>query len=65
MVRAYSYWSEDEREIVGVSFWVSKDSCEAWRASEAAARRIEAMTPYVIDEKEAFYRGRELIVPAR
>jgi hypothetical protein len=32
MLRAYAYWSADEREIVGVSFWVSKESCEAWRA---------------------------------
>lgn len=65
MLHAYAYWSEDEREIVGVSFWVSKDSCDAWRASEAAARRHEAMTPYVVEEKEAFYRGRELAMPAR
>lgn len=65
MLRAYSYWSEDEREIVGVSFWVSKDACEAWRASEAATRRHAAMSPYVVEEKEAFYRGRELAVPAR
>ncbi len=65
MLRAYVYWSEDEREIVGVSFWDSRDSCETWRASEAAARRHEAMQPYVLEEKEAFYRGRELIVPAR
>jgi hypothetical protein len=21
MLRAYGYWSEDEREIVGISFW--------------------------------------------
>ena len=65
MLRAYAYWSEDEREIVGVSFWVSKESCEAWRASEAAARRRTAMAPYIAEEKEAFYRGRELAVPAR
>src|SRR5215831_14089895 len=30
MVRAYAYWSEDEREIVGVSFWASRQSCDAW-----------------------------------
>jgi len=64
MLRAYAYWSEDEQEIVGVSFWVSKESCAAWRASEAETRRREAMAPYVLGEREAFYRGRELIVPA-
>jgi heme-degrading monooxygenase HmoA len=64
MLRAYAFWSEDEKEIVGVSFWTSKESCEAWRASEAEARRRAAMAPYVLGEQEAFYRGRELVVPA-
>lgn len=64
-LRAYAYWSEDEQRIVGVSFWASKESCEAWRASRAEARRREAMAPYVVDEQEAFYLGRELGVPAR
>jgi heme-degrading monooxygenase HmoA len=63
MLRAYANWSEDEREIVGVSFWISKESCDAWRASEAEARRRAAMTGYVVAEQEAFYRGRELRVP--
>ena len=65
MLRAYAYWSEDEQQIIGVSFWASKESCEAWRASEPEARRREAMAPHILDEQEAFYRGRELIVPAR
>jgi heme-degrading monooxygenase HmoA len=65
MLRAYAYWSEDEQQIIGVSFWDSKQSCDAWRASEAEARRREAMAPYVLDEQDALYRGRELIVPAR
>jgi heme-degrading monooxygenase HmoA len=65
MLRAYACWSEDEREIVGISFWASKASCEAWRVSEAEARRREAMAAYVVGEQEAFYRGRELVVPAR
>jgi heme-degrading monooxygenase HmoA len=64
MLRAYAYWSEDEREIVGISFWASKESCEAWRASEVETRRREAMAVYVVGEQEAFYRGRELVVPA-
>jgi heme-degrading monooxygenase HmoA len=65
MLRAYAYWSEDEQQIIGVSFWDSKESCDAWRASEAEARRRSVMAPHVVDEQEAFYRGRELIVPAR
>ena len=28
------------------------------------ARRREAMAAYVVGEQEAFYRGRELVVPA-
>jgi heme-degrading monooxygenase HmoA len=64
MLRAYAYWSEDEREIVGISFWASRQSCEAWRASGAEARRREAMASYVVGEREAFYRGRELVVRA-
>ena len=63
MLRAYAYWSEDEREVVGVSFWASRESCEAWRASEAEAHRRAAMAPYVLREQEAFYWGRELAVP--
>jgi heme-degrading monooxygenase HmoA len=57
---AYAYWSEDEQEVIGVSFWDSKESCDAWRASPAEARRREAMTACVVEEREAFYRGREL-----
>jgi heme-degrading monooxygenase HmoA len=65
MLRAYAYWSEDERVIVGVSFWASRQSCDAWRTSEAEARRRQAMTDYVVGEQETFYRGRELHVPDR
>jgi heme-degrading monooxygenase HmoA len=65
MLRAYAYWSEDEQQIIGVSFWASKESCDAWRASGSETRRRLAMARYVLDEQEAFYQGRELIVPAR
>jgi heme-degrading monooxygenase HmoA len=64
MLRAYAYWSEDEQEIIGVSFWSSKESCDTWRASEAEAHRREAMAAYVLEEQEGFYRGRQLVVPA-
>lgn len=60
MVRAFAYWSEDEREVVGVSFWDSKESCDRWRASEAEGQRPEGMSPYVEAESEVFYTGREL-----
>jgi heme-degrading monooxygenase HmoA len=63
MRRAYAYWSEDEQEVVGVSFWDSKESCDAWRASEAEAHRHQAMAPYLVHEEEHFYRGRELAIP--
>ena len=63
MLRAYAYWSQDEQQVIGVSSWTSKESCDAWRASEAEVRRRTAIAPYVLDEQEAFYRGRELHVP--
>jgi heme-degrading monooxygenase HmoA len=63
--QAFAYWSEDGQETVGVSFWDSKESCDAWRASAAEARRRAAMAPYVVSEQEGFYRGRELAVPVR
>jgi hypothetical protein len=65
MLTAYAYWSDDQQEIIGVSFWASRQSCDAFRSSEAEAQRRAAMAPYVLDEREAFYTGRELLVPAR
>ncbi|GAA2367614.1 hypothetical protein [Nonomuraea africana] len=62
---AYAYWSEDQREITGVSFWDTKEACDSWRTSEAETHRREAMAPYVVEEREGFYRGRELAVPVR
>ncbi|GAA3373679.1 hypothetical protein GCM10020367_34560 [Streptomyces sannanensis] len=63
MSRAFAYWSEDGQEVIGVSFWDSKESCDVWRASDHETRRREAMAPFIEEEKEAFYRGRELVVP--
>ncbi|MEV1172103.1 antibiotic biosynthesis monooxygenase [Nonomuraea sp. NPDC049784] len=63
--QAYAYWSEDGREITGVSFWDSKEACDSWRASEGEAHRREVMAPYILEEREGFYRGRELGVPVR
>jgi heme-degrading monooxygenase HmoA len=63
MHHAYAYWTEDGEEVTGVSFWDSKESCLAWRSSAGEAQRRSAMAPYVIDEDEAFYRGRQLALP--
>ena len=65
LARAYAYWSEDGQEIVGVSFWDTKESCDAWRDSDAENRRRQAMEPYVLEAEEAFYRGRELGIPGQ
>ncbi|QOV38520.1 hypothetical protein IM697_09160 [Streptomyces ferrugineus] len=63
MRRAFAYWSEDGQEITGVSFWDSKEACDSWRTSELEARRRTGMAPYVVEEREGFYRGRELVIP--
>ena len=63
--RAFAYWSDDGQEITGVSFWESKEACDSWRASESETRRRAAMAPYVVEEREGFYRGRELAIPHR
>ena len=65
MLHAYAYWSDDEQEIIEVSSWVSRESCETWRASWEETRRRAAIAPYVLSEQEGFYRGRELIVPTQ
>ena len=64
MERAFAYWSTDGREVMGVSFWESKATCDRWRASDAEARRRQAMAPYVEEESEAFYEGGELTIPS-
>jgi heme-degrading monooxygenase HmoA len=65
MRNAYAYWSADETEVIGVSFWESKEACDTWRATDAEARRRQAMAPFIVEERDAFYRGRELTIPAR
>ncbi|MEV0183357.1 hypothetical protein AB0I54_29285 [Streptomyces sp. NPDC050625] len=61
--RAFAYWSEDGQEITGVSFWESQEACDSWRTSDAEEQRRAAMAPYVVEESEGFYRGRELTLP--
>jgi heme-degrading monooxygenase HmoA len=63
MLRAYELWSDANDEVVGVSFWDSRESCERFRASEVETKRREAMAPYVLDERSATYTGRELEIP--
>lgn len=62
--RAYAYWSEDGQEITGVSFWDSEESCSSWRGSDAEEERRRAMAPFVVEEREGFYRGGELTIPS-
>ncbi|WP_028810555.1 putative quinol monooxygenase [Streptomyces flavidovirens] len=64
MRQAFAYWSEDGQEVTGVSFWDSKQACDSWRASDAEQERREAMAPYVVEEREGYFRGRELVIPS-
>ena len=50
MLYAYAYWSDDEQEIVALSFWVSRESCDTWRASWEETRRGAAIAPYVLSD---------------
>jgi heme-degrading monooxygenase HmoA len=61
---AFAFWSDDGRQVTGVSLWDTKDSCDAWRASEAELHRRQAMADLVQDEQESFYDGVEFTVPS-
>jgi heme-degrading monooxygenase HmoA len=63
MLRAYELIEEGTGEIVGVSIWDSKESCEAYRASDVESERREARAPYVKEERSRTYTGRELGIP--
>ncbi len=65
LLRADAWRGEGGEEIVGVSFWESKEACDRYRASDVEARRREAMGPHVLEERSKTYRGRELGVPRR
>ena len=64
MLRAYGCWSEDEQEIVGSRSGPQRSRAKRGWPPEAAAHRRAAMAAYILGEREAFYRGRELVVPA-
>ncbi|MDQ1033136.1 hypothetical protein QF035_010718 [Streptomyces umbrinus] len=40
----------------------SKEACDSWRASEPEAQRRAHMASFVVEEREGFYRGRELTI---
>jgi heme-degrading monooxygenase HmoA len=63
MLRAYELYSDDNREVVGISIWDSPESREAYRLSEVEAERRRVMAPYVTSETSGFYTGRELKIP--
>jgi heme-degrading monooxygenase HmoA len=54
LLHAYAYWSDDEQELIAVSSWASRESCETWRASWEETHRRAAIAPYVLSEEEGF-----------
>jgi hypothetical protein len=53
------------QEVTGGVVLGVKEACDAWGASEPEAQRRAGMAPYVVEEREGFYRGRELAIPQR
>ena len=44
-------------EAVGISIWDSAEACDRYRRSDIEARRQEAMSPFVLEERSSFYTG--------
>ncbi len=63
MLRAYECWSEDGREVVGISVWESAETRERFRLSDVEAERRQAMAPFVVEETSGTYSARELKIP--
>jgi heme-degrading monooxygenase HmoA len=63
MTQAWELWSDDDQEIVGISFWDSEASCRRYRSSDVEEQRRRKMKPYVVDERSSTYTGRELRIP--
>lgn len=63
MVRAYECYAHDRSEVVGISFWDSLESREAYRLSDVEAERRKVMAPFVESESSCVYVGRELQIP--
>ena len=65
MLRAYECYSEDGKEVVGISIWDSPESRDRYRLSDTEKERRQAMAPFVLEETSGFYVGRELKIPGR
>ena len=65
LFRADAWWNEEGDEIVGVSFWESREACDRYRTSEVEARRREAMASFIVEERSETYTGRQLEIPGR
>ena len=65
LLRADAWYGEGGDEIVGVSFWESREACDRYRTSEVEARRREAMASFVVEERSETYTGRQLEIPGR
>ena len=63
MVRAYECFSGDTSEVVGISWWESREARERYRTSDVEAERRSAMAPFVESESSGVYVGRELQIP--
>ncbi|SFY34596.1 hypothetical protein OH786_18425 [Streptomyces atratus] len=46
--------------VAAVKSGQNGEACDSWRASAPETQRREAMTPYIVEEQECFYHGREL-----
>jgi heme-degrading monooxygenase HmoA len=65
MLRAYECYSEERSEVVGISWWESREARERYRLSEVEAQRQRAMSPFIEAESSGLYVGRELEIPQR
>jgi hypothetical protein len=63
MLRAYAYWSADERETIGVWFWASQQLVPGVAVLGVRGPPAGGYGWLVLGERERFYRGRELRVP--
>jgi hypothetical protein len=65
LLRAYVLYAAEGEDVVGVSIWDARESCERYRASEIKARYRDVMAPFVLDERSSTDLGRELALRAR
>ena len=65
LLRADAWYSDDGEEVVGVSFWESREACDSYRTSDVEVRRREVMAPFIVEERSHTYAGRQLEIPGR